>query len=671
MSDNDFENGTEKILILAPAGDKASFLAAIAAGADAIYCGLKSFSARMQADNFKLDELARLVMLAHKKGIKVYVALNSLVKPDEIQKASIIVDQLATHVKPDALIVQDLAFVEIAHQTGYEGDLHLSTLANASFPQSLKIAEDLGMNRVVVPRELNVDEIKKMAASCSENMNLEVFVHGALCYGVSGRCYWSSYLGGKSGLRGRCVQPCRRIYSQKEQNKRFFSCSDLSVDVLVKVLKTVPQINTWKIEGRKKGPHYVYYTVKAYQMLRDSGTDPEIKKIAIAFLEQALSRVTTHYNFLPQRPQIPTNIKNQTGSGFFLGKVRGAGKSPYLIPREGLIQNDLLRIGYEDEFGHTLQRINISVPKKGRLYLKQKSKRIINGSPVFLIDRKEKKLEELLAGLEKELNELPLSRIPLSSFKLSGDQGNTKRNAGRKKHHSGDLFVGRNAKNINNKGLTGIWLGKRAVSEISKGAVRNVWWWLPPVIWPESESSFIYYVSTVLKKGALNFVLNAPWQMAFFKHLKPRDLVKLNIWAGPFCNIANGLSISQLSKIGCSGVILSPELSGDDYLKMPKQSELPLGIVVSGNWPLCVSRTLSEDISRKLPFFSPKGESAWISKFDSDNWIFPNWEMDITDKKKELQKKGVSLFVHLTEQIPRNVKMKKRPGLWNWTHGLK
>ena len=115
-----------------------------------------------------------------------------------------------------------------------------------------------------------------MAAQCPDDLGLEVFVHGALCYAVSGRCYWSSYLGGKSGLRGRCVQPCRRFYHQKSQNGRFFSCYDLSIDVLVKVMLDIPAIHAWKIEGRKKGPHYVYYTTRAYQLLRDyARKDPQ------------------------------------------------------------------------------------------------------------------------------------------------------------------------------------------------------------------------------------------------------------------------------------------------------------------------------------------------------------------------------------------------------------
>jgi putative protease len=258
-----------KPAIMAPAGSRASFLAAVAAGADAIYCGTKLFSARMQAQNFSPQELKPLVDLAHDRGIRVFVTLNTLLKPDDLDTAGKLIQTLTSDVQPDGLIIQDLAVLSLVRQTGFRGEIKLSTLANVSFGQALALAaKTLRVDRVVLPRELNIDEIKAVAQVCPPGLGLEVFIHGALCYAVSGRCYWSSYLGGKSGLRGRCVQPCRRVFDQSSDHQRFFSCQDLSLDVLVKVLLSIPQVQAWKIEGRKKGPHYVYYTVQAYRLLR-------------------------------------------------------------------------------------------------------------------------------------------------------------------------------------------------------------------------------------------------------------------------------------------------------------------------------------------------------------------------------------------------------------------
>jgi len=447
--------------ILAPAGNKDSFLAAIAAGADEIYCGLKHFSARMKAKNFSIEDLAPLTRLAHDKGVKVYVTLNSLLKPDDLDVAGGLLRQLNRHVKPDGIIIQDLSFIQLARQTGFSGELHLSTLSNVSFQEALKLARNnIGVHRIVLPRELNIDEIKAMALACPRDLGLEVFIHGALCYGVSGRCYWSSYFGGKSGLRGRCVQPCRRVYTQKEQRKRFFSCQDLSLDVLVKVLLSIPEIRTWKIEGRKKGPHYVFYTVKAYRILRDQGTDPKMKKAALELLAYALGRTGTHYNFLPQRPQNPVNLEIQTGSGLFMGSVKGSKQTPFLNPREKLLPGDLLRLGYEDESWHTTTKVGKYVPKGGRLYLKLRSKkRLEKGIPVFLIDRQEKDFKEILAELESERAKAPVPKSTVSNF-VARQPGRYGKNKGA----ASDLHVYRQLGKTRHRGLSGLWLSTPAIN---------------------------------------------------------------------------------------------------------------------------------------------------------------------------------------------------------------
>ena len=153
--------------ILAPAGSRASFLAALAAGAEAIYCGLKSFSARMEAKNFTLGELAALTALAHAKGTRVFVTFNTLIKSDELDEAGRLLGQLQREVQPDAVIVQDLAMAPLVRQTGFAGEVIWSTLANVTFPAALDlIRQRLAADTVVLPRELTIDEIKTMAAAC-------------------------------------------------------------------------------------------------------------------------------------------------------------------------------------------------------------------------------------------------------------------------------------------------------------------------------------------------------------------------------------------------------------------------------------------------------------------------------------------------------------------------
>lgn len=646
--------------ILAPAGNKAAFLAALAAGADAVYCGLKHFSARMEAKNFSIEELAGLTELAHAQGTSVYVTFNSLIRQEELSEAGQMMDLLTRHVKPDALIVQDLCLTELARQTGFSGEIHLSTLANVSFPSALKfIREKLPANvtRVVLPRELSIDEIRAMDQTCSGGRpELEVFVHGALCYGVSGRCYWSSWLGGKSGLRGRCVQPCRRRYTHNEMPKRYFSCQDLSLDVLAKVLLSVPSIRAWKIEGRKKSPHYVFYTVTAYRMLRDEGHDPQAKKNALSLLGQALGRTGTHYFFLPQRPQNPVDTSGQTGSGLLMGTVKGGKRTPFITPLRELFPGDLLRIGYEDEPGHTICKISKYVPRKGKFRLSIPPEKTLSpNAPVFLTDRREKTLAEMMAAQERKLQPVQETEILPSDFRVRIPEGRTR------KAKETDLLLCRMPRKSQTQGISGLWLSSEALKQTPKALIPAIWWWLPPVIWPENEHNWRELTEKTRKAGAQNFVLNAPWQMAFFS-----DAAGDNIWAGPFCNTANSLSLQVLRNMGYSGAILSPELHKDDYLRLPAHSPLPLGMVLSGNWPLCIARSLAADMETESLFTSPKGEQAWVRKYGADYWLYPDWQLDISEKEEELRKAGYCVFVRISETLPAGVNLKKRPGLWNW-----
>jgi putative protease len=622
-----------------------------------VYCGLKQFSARMEAKNFTLEELRGLVDLAHARAACVYVTLNTLIKPDELDAAGRLLDQLNRHVRPDGVIVQDLAMAQLVRQSGFTGEVHWSTLANVGFPAALRlISEKLPADAIVLPRELTIDEIKAAAGACPPGLTLEVFVHGALCYGVSGRCYWSSFLGGKSGLRGRCVQPCRRVYSQGREGRRFFSCQDLSIDTLVKVLMGIPQIRAWKIEGRKKGPHYVYYVVTAYRLLRDHGGDPQAKKDALHFLSRALGRPGTHYYFLPQRPQNPVNSAEQTGSGLFIGRIKGTARRIFFSPHEELLAGDLLRVGYEDAPGHRIERLGRAVPKGGRYALPAAAGGIPKGTPVFLIDRREKALEDLIKGLEASL-----AAAPPAMFRPSGFRARLPA-PGRALVKPGELRVYRRPPRQAGQGRIGLWLSRETLDETPDQMGRQVWWWLPPVLFPDDEPPIRDLIQAAFSRGGRTFVLNDPWQVSLFADGAPG----VKLWAGPFCNLANPLALETAASLGLSGAVVSPELAATDVLKLPGRSPLPLGVVVGGNWPLCVARTFAGDLQLETLFHSPKGEEAWAMRHGSLYWVFPNWRLDLRDQLDRLRRGGYSLFIHLVEPVPPTVRLKDRPGLWNW-----
>ncbi len=651
-------NTTLRPEILAPAGDTDSFLAAIAAGADAVYCGLKNFSARMEADNFSLTELAALTELAHAKGVRVHVAVNNLLKTPELNQAGRLIHRLARQVRPDALIVQDLGLPALARQAGFTGELHLSTLANGGTIAGLGRIASLGVNRLVLPRELSIDEIKAVAARCPEELSLEVFVHGALCYAVSGRCYWSSYLGGKSGLRGRCVQPCRRQYQQKNQKLPFFSCDDLSLDVLVRPLAGVDKVTSWKIEGRKKGPHYVFHTVTAYRLLRDGGNDPAQRKMAVELLDMALGRPGSHYNFLGHRPSNPVADRDQTGSGHLVAKVQGGAKA-FISPREPLKSGDLLRVGYEDQAGHQTVKIRKDVPKGGRLDLpKGPGRPAPAGAPVFLVDRRERELRLILDALRQELGSG--EQTAESAFTATLPKRAAKPKGPKAKPREMDVWRTL-PQRLGNQSEQAVWLIPGQERTISKNIFGRIWWWLPPVIWPNEEKAWTECLDNMVRLGAKLFVLNAPWQLGLFA--KPE---RCTFWAGPMCNTANPLALAELARMGFAGAFVSPELDREGFLELPGVSPLPLGILVKGVHPLCVSRIRSENLREREPFQSPKGEQFWSRTYGQLVWTFPNWPLDLSEKWSELERAGYTVLARLHEPVPEKVTLKERQGLWNW-----
>ncbi|MBQ7739189.1 MAG: U32 family peptidase [Desulfovibrionaceae bacterium] len=662
---------TKRPEILAPAGDKSCFLAALAAGANAIYLGLKNFSARMEAENFSLLEVSRLTDLAHQEGARVYITLNTMLKKDELNQAYRLLRRLETQAGCDGIIIQDLAFITLAHEANFSGGVFLSTLANVTHPKALTLAANLGCQRVILPRELSIDEIRSMGEACPDNLDLELFVHGALCYCVSGRCYWSSYLGGKSGLRGRCVQPCRRLYqlgatapSQKSKGRevkaRYFSCQDLSIDVLAKTLLDIPHLVSWKIEGRKKGPHYVYHVVKAYAMLRDNPEDSAAKRDALDILDLALGRPSTHARFLPQKTRIPTDPSGVTASGLFIGLTQKVDNQIQLKPKIPLKPQDYLRIGSEEDKFHQTFRVTYPMPKGKVQTLNLKMTPPPAGTPVFLIDRREKELVNILRTYQQKLTNISGRETKEVNDVLKLPKGSI----GKRRS---DMRVLANIPNgkenrASSQHMLGLWVAPKTI-QISRPVARRVFWWLPPVIWPDEEKKIQNLVHGLWQDGCRHYVCNAPWQRALFPDELPdgADLV-----AGPFCNLANPLSLDILKSQGFKAAFASPELGREDLLALPKASPLPLGFVISGFWPVGISRFGLLGLKTNTPFSSPKGEVFWIRDYGQNSWIYPAWPLDFKDKQAELLNAGYCFFATILENQPQNLPVANRPGHFNY-----
>ncbi len=257
--------------LLAPAGSMASALAAFDAGADAVYAGLPKFNARERGENFTEDSMARLIAYARKNGRKVYVTLNTVLKEEELPE---LVETLAAlrRLGPDALIVQDLGVALIARRYFPELVLHASTQMGFHNSAGIEIAEKLGFRRVILERQITMEELAQIRAKTT--LELEVFVHGALCCSLSGQCLFSSYLGGASGNRGKCKQPCRRRYFAGKGNGFFFSPQDLCALELLPQLMELG-VASFKIEGRLRQPDYVSQVTGAYRAMIDAEGRPD------------------------------------------------------------------------------------------------------------------------------------------------------------------------------------------------------------------------------------------------------------------------------------------------------------------------------------------------------------------------------------------------------------
>ena len=254
-----------KIEILAPAGSYAAFGAALRAGADAVYAGGSRFGARAFAENFTDDELIHAIREAHLYGKKLYLTVNTLLKDEEMRG---LFDYLAPFYKNglDAVIVQDLGVAEYIRSCFPGLDIHASTQMTVTGVYGAKFAEAQGMTRVVPARELSLEEIRQIHDRT--DLEIECFVHGALCYCYSGQCLMSSMIGGRSGNRGQCAQPCRLPYTFDGKKRYYLSPKDICTLEIIPDLVDAG-INSFKIEGRMKKPEYVALATSMYRRYTD------------------------------------------------------------------------------------------------------------------------------------------------------------------------------------------------------------------------------------------------------------------------------------------------------------------------------------------------------------------------------------------------------------------
>ena len=324
--------------LLAPAGNMESLDAAIGEGADAVYLGLKSFNARLRTTNFAWNQFGATIDALHKQNKKIYVTVNTVCEERETERLYRFLSYL-NEMKPDGLIVQDYAVMRLTQEFFPNLELHASTQMNVESAHGVLLLQNAGVKRVVLARELGLDEIRKIKNETGAD--LEVFVHGALCVSESGLCLFSSFLGGKSANRGMCAQACRRYYTAEvpggiKQGYYFSPCDLQLIEQIPDLIEA--GVNSFKIEGRMKSAEYVGSVVAAYRYVIDHYK--EDKKGAIAAGKRMLasdfarSKTSYWYGFNSLEEGIDnaaTKILNPDqagGTGIYLGKIASLKPAP-------------------------------------------------------------------------------------------------------------------------------------------------------------------------------------------------------------------------------------------------------------------------------------------------------------------------------------------------------
>lgn len=377
-------NKIKKIELLSPVGDERGLKAAVNSGANGVYFGAKSFNAReYAAENFDDKTIENAIKFAKLRNVKVYITVNTLVYNDEIDKAILLIKNIY-NMGADAIIVQDLGIIDIV-RNNLNIPMHASTQMSCNNTHSVKLLEKLGIERVVLARETSIENIKEIRKNT--NIELETFIHGALCVSFSGQCAYSYLHGGRSANRGACAQPCRMEYSGGKTNYPLSSKDLMTIDIIPNLIEA--GINSFKIEGRAKRSEYVAITTSIYRKAIDFAL--QNKNIETEKYKESLIKIFNRGGFSEgyyyNSKDIFENYK-PNHNGEFIGKITDYKKNKiYIKADKELNVYDGLSFGESGKIGmqiSDLYKDNIRVKNgKGNLSFSAVLKNINVGDKVY------------------------------------------------------------------------------------------------------------------------------------------------------------------------------------------------------------------------------------------------------------------------------------------------
>ncbi len=586
--------------LLAPAGNFECLVAAVQSGADAIYLSGKGFGARSFADNFDSDEIEKAVDYCHLRDVKVYVTVNTLVADDEF-------DELCQYLRflnkigTDGIIVQDMGVAKIAAEIVPSLPLHASTQMTVHNAEGVKFLEALGIKRVVLSREVSLENIKRIAKSTTAE--LEVFGHGALCMCYSGQCLMSSIIGGRSGNRGKCAQPCRLPYSVNQNKNRAFymSLKDLSSLEYISQMKAAGVVSL-KIEGRMKGPAYVAAVVGVYRKYIDNPTS--VKQEDIELLDAIFNRggLTDGYltgkhgrdMFAFDKPDNPYHKGNEKIINSILNNTKSENKKLKIAATIEISLNSLISIsmccnGFKVEYISAIKAEKaVKSPIQTENAISQLRK---TGGTPFEFTELTVDLEDdvfLSAGALNSLRREALAKFEeeyVKSFKRENPDtklSEIKEDCTDKTQYICEITTVEQFDAVKNYDFSHIYVPSHIVLDykdnLDKYKEKIVI--VPPAIIHENEfENVVSNIKTLLHTGFCGVLAT---NIAFIKNFE-----NYNVFGGFRLNVFNSFSVDFYQNCGLKAIELSPELNLKQLRNIKKSGCTQ--VMVYGRLPLMVT----------------------------------------------------------------------------------
>lgn len=679
--------------LLAPAGSLDVFATAVEEGADAVYIGAPALNARALAKHFTPEELASMIDYGRRSGVKVYLAMNSLVKEEEIPQLVELLS-LLEQLAPDALIIQDLGLYSLVRKYFPSFTLHASTLMGAHNSLAVRQFADMGFKRVVLAREVTLAETEKIHGQCP--VDLEVFVHGALCFSYSGLCLFSSYLGGKSSLRGRCVQPCRRKYGWAGEIKGpregyFFSMNDLEgVGLLPRLVRA--GVVSLKIEGRMRSQSYVGSVVRAYRKMIDAGDNaadvlPEVQNL----LHQAMGRKSTGGYFLSSQPADAVTPYTSGNIGHFLGRVEAvqAGRLTLTL-HESIETGDRVRLHHEDSgdrASFTVKDVHASAGgKKGRGEKDDSVTLLLSGATaepgdmLYKVDVRSRRQMEASKGrltppprfralvekikkgdkANKVLKSLALvsSSTAPAAKKRGGPPPAQARSADLPLWVRGDLRI-LTQPVVDRPDRLIVLLDRETVGRLQgekmmRHVAKTVTFSLPPVILEDDVDFYRQVVRELVQKGYRSWMISHIGQLQLFSSTgkNSREGGRRPLHQGPALvgdytlNVLNSLTMQFLRESGIAAVQISIETDRDNLQKIcERKKKGGAGLTVFGRPALFTARLHPDFFQFNKTFVSPKGERFSLQQKWGQTLALPDKPFSLLGQLAELKNAGLDFVV--------------------------